>query len=54
MSPGVGAGVAVAVVDVFFVAQLVSNKVAIRPGSQRTRAHFANLIELIWPITNFH
>ena len=51
MSPGVGVGVAAAVVDVFFVAQLVSNKVAIMPGSQKTRAHFVNLIELIWLMT---
>ena len=51
MSPGVGVGVAAAVVDVFFVAQLVTNKVAIMQGRQKTRAHFVNLAELIWLIT---
>ncbi len=45
MSPGVGVGVAAGVVDVFCVAQLVTNKVAIMQGSQKTRAHFVNLAE---------
>jgi len=48
ISPGVGVGVAAAFVDVSFVAQLVSNRVAIMPGRQKTFAHLVDLAELHW------
>lgn len=48
ISPGLGVAVAAAVVDGLLVSQLVSNKLTIRQGGQKTRAAFmiTNLTEI--------